>query len=197
MGAMTFEELEKSLKPCPFCGRPARIAYTESSHLGVLMVIGCTGCGATIDHWQTSYVPYPDSFDSMTSIQLWNMRDGFFDTVAPYEAHGQVYTVSVDRNHGNAIPYETRALVYQEALELYGQQTQVAVAVEEMSELTKALIKVYRGGGDLTAVAEELADVTIMLEQLRLIFDCNDQVCRIMDEKVQHLQARIEADRQH
>lgn len=100
----------------------------------------------------------------------------------------------------NIITYEERVKVYRDALEQYGQRTQIAVAVEEMSELTKALIKVYRGGRDMeakvAAVAEELADVTIMLEQLRLIFDCNDEVCRIMDEKVQRLQGRIEKDRQ-
>ena len=39
----------------------------------------------------------------------------------------------------------------------------------------------------LDKIAEETADVTIMLEQLRLIFGLNDMVCEAMDEKVERL----------
>ena len=40
-------------------------------------------------------------------------------------------------------------------------------------------------------IAEELADVTIMMEQLRLMFDINAEVCAHMDGKVARLSDRI------
>ena len=40
-------------------------------------------------------------------------------------------------------------------------------------------------------MAEEIADVTIMLEQLGLIYDINDLVCWYMDAKVLRLQNRV------
>ena len=57
-----------------------------------------------------------------------------------------------------------------------GEAAQIDMAVEEMAELTKALCKVKRAtpGATTTAaianVIEEIADVQIMLDQLRLIF---------------------------
>lgn len=62
------------------------------------------------------------------------------------------------------------------AIRVYGEPAQIDMAVEEMSELTKALCKVKRahGGPETTAaignVIEEIADVQIMLDQLRIIF---------------------------
>ena len=58
-------------------------------------------------------------------------------------------------------------------IDQYGEQAQIDVAIEEMSELIKALIKDRRYGNTktLNSVLEELADVSIMLEQLLLIYD--------------------------
>ena len=42
------------------------------------------------------------------------------------------------------------------------------------------------------ASAAEVADATIMLEQLRLMFGINGEVCAIMDAKVERLRQKIE-----
>ena len=47
------------------------------------------------------------------------------------------------------------------------------------------------GRGDRELFADELADLTIMLEQLCLIYDVNDLVCEHMDLKAIRLQHRI------
>ena len=41
------------------------------------------------------------------------------------------------------------------------------------------------------ALADEIADVTIMLEQLRMIYGLNDAVCDHMDAKILRLQSRV------
>ena len=59
----------------------------------------------------------------------------------------------------------------------YGEDIQIDVAIEEMAELTKALIK-YRGSllnnndkeDRIEDIIEELVDVQIMVDQLKLIF---------------------------
>lgn len=66
--------------------------------------------------------------------------------------------------------------------ERYGEDSQVDVCIEEMSELTKALIKARRSrryvreaGFDGKAdVEEELADVLFMLEYIKHIFDIDE-----------------------
>lgn len=87
----------------------------------------------------------------------------------------------------NRISYDERTKTYTNALLRYGQNTQCVVAIEELSECQKEICKILRGNGDLEHLAEEVADATICLEQVRLMFGLNDRVCRIMDEKVQRL----------
>lgn len=98
----------------------------------------------------------------------------------------------------NKIGYEDRKFVYTHAIDKYGIKPQMMMVIEEMSELTKAICKFFRVPGYLEpdegiidSIAEEAADVTIMLEQLRLILGINDSVCEHMDEKVERLAERL------
>ena len=91
----------------------------------------------------------------------------------------------------NKITYEERMQVYTNALIHFGDKAQMIVAIEELSECQKEICKILRGGENFPHLAEEIADATIMLEQLRLIFNINDQVCQCMDNKVRRLQERL------
>lgn len=91
----------------------------------------------------------------------------------------------------NHIPYEKRCKTYLNALITYGDRAQMIVAVEELSELQKEICKILRGGENYPHLAEEIADVSIMLEQLRMMFHLDDQVEQIMDEKVLRLDDRL------
>ena len=91
----------------------------------------------------------------------------------------------------NEIPYEQRAAVYEKALLHYGEEKQLVVALEELSECQKEICKFMRGFGNAAHLAEEIADATIMLEQVRLIFGLNEMVCQEMDRKVLRLEGKI------
>lgn len=91
----------------------------------------------------------------------------------------------------NKINYDERKTTYRVAIRKFGIDAQVLMAIEEMSELTKEICKIPRGKKNLEALADEIADVTIMLEQLRLIYDLNDAVCEHMDMKIRRLQERL------
>lgn len=61
------------------------------------------------------------------------------------------------------------------AIELYGKDAQMLMMIEEASELTKAICKVFRAsakdiGEASEHVLEEMADCKIMLRQMELIF---------------------------
>jgi NTP pyrophosphatase (non-canonical NTP hydrolase) len=60
--------------------------------------------------------------------------------------------------------------IYNRALDQWGHDAQMDMAIEEMSELTKAILKYRRKPHKDTAieVANELADVKIMLRQLEI-----------------------------
>lgn len=91
----------------------------------------------------------------------------------------------------NKITYEERREVYQKALETWGERAQTMMAIEEMSELIKEICKNFRGRPNDDAIAEEIADVTIVLEQLRVIYGLNERVCEHMDQKIQRLRDRL------
>lgn len=93
----------------------------------------------------------------------------------------------------NKITYEERKVIYEMAITKYGQMNQIIKAVEEMSELTKELCKLLANDSkySIEGIAEEIADVTIMIEQLRLMYNINDEVCEMMDSKIRRLENRI------
>lgn len=67
--------------------------------------------------------------------------------------------------------------IYQRALYLWGEQAQIRMAIEELGELIVELAKIGRNknGSTVGEIAEEIVDVEIMMEQLRLIIG-NDLV---------------------
>lgn len=82
--------------------------------------------------------------------------------------------------------------ICQAALETFGKELQVTMAIEEMSELTKELCKNSRGQENTTHIAEEIADVQIMLQQMVMLFDCAGQVETFCRYKLEWLVGRIE-----
>lgn len=93
----------------------------------------------------------------------------------------------------NRVTYAQREKVYREAIEVNGSTVQQIVALEELSEAQKEICKLLRSQGSLDHLAEEVADATIVLEQVRLIHGINDQVNKKMDEKVERLRRNLAA----
>ena len=91
----------------------------------------------------------------------------------------------------NKITYQERCKTYTNAMLAFGERNQLIVAIEELSECQKEICKILRGGEDYRHLAEEVADATIMLEQIRLMFNINDCVCNFMDEKIKRLDNRV------
>lgn len=79
-----------------------------------------------------------------------------------------------------------------DALSWYGSSTQVDMAVEEMNELTKELLKNRRGKENRSDIAMEMADVYIMLEQLKFIFGIDETELKVnVESKILRLKNRI------
>lgn len=82
--------------------------------------------------------------------------------------------------------------VLQRALDTYGSALQIVVTMEEMSELQKELCKYLRGKYSPASIAEEIADVEIMLEQMKMLFCRADDVRSVRGRKIERLRERIE-----
>ena len=92
----------------------------------------------------------------------------------------------------NRFSFEERKQVYDAALGKWGAKMQATVAIEEMSEVIKEITKMLRGNLDREHMAEEIADATIMLEQLRQMLNINDSVESWMDYKIAALKRKVE-----
>ena len=67
------------------------------------------------------------------------------------------------------------------------------MVVEEMSELTKEICKKKRGKDNRVEIIEEIADVYIMLEQLKIICNISQkEIQNIAEVKVKRLNERLE-----
>ena len=93
------------------------------------------------------------------------------------------------------IPYE-RAAIAADAIQHYGRDSQMDKAIEEMSELTKAICDFKREETvqNTVNVIEETADVWIMVAQMMIIFGAGE-VDNMIDVKLGRLKERIEDER--
>lgn len=77
-------------------------------------------------------------------------------------------------------------------LKTYGENSQLNMAIEEMSELTKEICKIIRGKGNIENLTSEIADVEITIEQLKMMFNIEQlDIDKIKDFKIQRAVANI------
>ena len=104
------------------------------------------------------------------------------------------------REEENYLPEIKRPEVLKAAISTYGEKAQADVALEEMSELTKAVLKFRRATGKADDeererlrenIVEETADVMIMLAQMIMLYDRDNKIQSIVDYKVNRLYERL------
>ena len=83
--------------------------------------------------------------------------------------------------------------IYKRALKVWGKEPQMLQVIEEMSELTKEILKnINRKKNNLDEIIEETADVEIMLNQLKCCYDIEKQVDDYKVQKLLKIEKRLE-----
>lgn len=82
--------------------------------------------------------------------------------------------------------------IYEAAIDHYGDEHQEGIAIEECSELIQAISHKHRNRKH--NIPEEIADVEIMLEQLKIINDCTEAVEEIKVYKRERLLKRLRGE---
>ena len=88
--------------------------------------------------------------------------------------------------------------ILEQAVEKYGKHAQVLQTIEEMSELTKELLKnINRGKENRKEIVAETADVIIMLYQITMIYNKEDEqfdgkVFQTVKKKINRLKKRMD-----
>lgn len=99
----------------------------------------------------------------------------------------------------SGLPVIKKPEVLKAAISTYGKEAQVDMAIEEMSELIKALLK-YRRSKNTTGIEygklrsniiEEAADVLIMVVQILMMYDKDGECQSEVDYKVNRLYERL------
>lgn len=85
----------------------------------------------------------------------------------------------------------TKEDLYDKTIFLRGEKAQICMMFEEMSELQKELCKSIRGKQNTSTIAEEIADVEIMLEQMKLLFGIEKEVEEFKNYKLERLAKRL------
>jgi len=86
--------------------------------------------------------------------------------------------------------------LYKKAIEKWGKEAQILMLFEEMAELQKAVCKLNRtvNGGDLNIVIDEIADVEIMIEQLRELLHIQESLIDfVKKQKLERLEELLSA----
>lgn len=154
-------------------------------------VICCPSCGRRIDN---------------LSVDNWLKDDlePFEPDFCPY--CGQALDWSERRSYGVKEEHDAETVsekgrevadsgILQKAIETYGEESQTKMVLEEMSELQKEICKRWRGADNRDAIADEVADVEIMLRQLKIMLDLDHSVQQHKRAKLIRLQERLEGSK--
>lgn len=83
--------------------------------------------------------------------------------------------------------------LYHRTLRVWGKEPQMLQVIEEMSELTKEILKnVNRKKDNVKELIEETADVEIMLGQLKVCYNIEKQVEAYKADKLKTIQQRLD-----
>lgn len=83
--------------------------------------------------------------------------------------------------------------LYKKAIETYGEKHQLLMVIEELGELQKELLKAIRYNDSLTGIEEELTDVEICLNYIKIIFPLSYcRMYKIKQEKLEKLKNNID-----
>lgn len=75
-------------------------------------------------------------------------------------------------------------------LKYKGERTQILKSLEEMAELQSALLHAMNGTDSVSHVREEIADVCVMMEHLKIIFnlqDCEERAEAKLDRELERM----------
>ena len=92
---------------------------------------------------------------------------------------------------GRKETYMDEQKILRQTIEAHGESTQLLKLMEEMAELQKEVCKYQLGAENLTHIAEEAADVLIMLEQLELMLGIGHMIAAQREWKLQRLQKTL------
>lgn len=86
--------------------------------------------------------------------------------------------------------------ILEKAIEKYGKTAQTLMFFEEVAELEKELCKNSRGEDNITQITEEIADVLITLEQIKMMYSIeSDFIDYFIGFKLERLEKRMEGKR--
>jgi NTP pyrophosphatase (non-canonical NTP hydrolase) len=85
--------------------------------------------------------------------------------------------------------------VLHEALEVFGAEAQTKKLFEEVGEMLEAVCKCSDGRDTVQHLAEEIADVRIMLDQMCILHNCEGLAKAFRTEKLVRLYERLKEAR--
>ncbi len=81
----------------------------------------------------------------------------------------------------------TEKELYEKAVLKWGTSSQLMMLYEEIGELMTAINKYYRERVAVNAIIEELADVEIMINQMKVIFGDTEKIKKIKLDKIKKM----------
>ena len=139
------------------------------------------------------------TWDALNEIQKERKEKIVFHGTVEERGEGSRYAFFRDDEQGTnyLIPIQGSGQqeneIFKSAVHWWGKEAQTDMMIEEMAELTKAILNERRGRDH--NIAEEMADVKIMLAQMEIIFQNAGEVEQRFREKVSRLDQRLQVRR--
>lgn len=156
--------------------------YSFDAHVGSKYILIYYG------HYTIDNFP---AFSEWSSIKPDNNDVASFSRMSAMESYG----VKVSRPNEREDSSYMRHFTCVNAIKHFGTFRQQDKALEEMHELGQAILKFRNHEDVIEHVAEEIADVEIMIEQLRLMFSIDEMIAWKKELKTRRLLSKITEER--
>lgn len=140
----------------------------------------CEKCGGQLWRDNSTFVStYPPTYfyycSECGNNESSRLCLGIAQAVIPLE-YSEIKQKGMKKEKEMSFEYPPEEMILKKAIETYGEEAQTLMFFEEVAELQKELCKNARGKKNTREIAEEIADVEIMLEQMKMIYHCRGAV---------------------
>ena len=212
MSEMKTEDIIKSLRICAQ-GNPDACAACAYSGTDTCYEELCEDAADRLERLHRQHIKIQYDSEELTISELCSRMDRLREKLNAAKMEnellrGALASCGIPENAGaEHFPDAAKMMldgesIMQQAIKTYGVQAQCDVAIEEMAELTKAIMKIRRVADDyektqpaLDNLLEEIADVDIMVDQLKIMWGPK-QVEEYREKKLERLAKRLE-DKHH
>lgn len=208
-------DLEKKPELCSLCNNPIKIEYYFKDRNGEFVCESCSknvkpiysySKEVTVSYLRELLEEFLRLFGKVDKINKdWSGIDRYYETIIfrakelfePLQVFLEEVFFGIQKDKDRlAISIDNKTKLYLSAIERWTKERQQEMVIEEMAELIQRIQHLKRGRCETQDLCEEIADVEITLEQLKVMYNIELICYNYKQSRLMRLEQRLNKKKQ-